>query len=97
MKYQVHKAAFEEVQIYMLEEDCIDLHGLQIDGAILMMKEQIELRRKEGKKILKCQCGMGHHNTVGYSKIKEEVVKTVKELGLKFTEDKEHGYVNIEL
>ena len=40
---------------------------------------------------------MGHHNTVGYSKIKEEVVKTVKELGLNFTEDKEHGYVNIEL
>ena len=97
MKYKVHKAAFEEVQIYMVEEDCIDLHGLQIEGAIIMMKEQIELRKKEGKKILKCQCGMGHHNTVGFSKIKEEVVKTVKELGLNFTEDKEHGYVNIDL
>ena len=68
-----------------------------VQSELMMMKEQIEIRKKQGKKILKCQCGMGHHNTVGYSKIKEEVVKTVKEMGLKFTEDKEHGFVNIEL
>ena len=88
MKYPTHKAVFDEVNIYMNIEDCIDLHGLQIEGAIMMMKEQIELRKKQGKKLLKCQCGMGHHNTVGFSKIKEEFVKTVKEMGLKFTEEK---------
>ena len=62
-----------------------------------MMKEQIAERRKKGKKILKIQCGMGHHNTVGYSKIKEEVVKQLKEMGEKFTEDKDHGFVNVDL
>ena len=97
LKYPTHKAVFDEVNIYMNIEDCIDLHGLQIEGAIMMMKEQIELRKKQGKKILKCQCGMGHHNTVGFSKIKEEVVKQLKEMGEKFTEDKEHGFVNVDL
>ncbi|EKE39701.1 Smr domain containing protein [Entamoeba nuttalli P19] len=97
MKYTTHKAAFDEVQIYEIEEDTIDLHGLQIEGAIIMMKEEIEKRKKEGKKILRCQCGMGHHNTVGFSKIKEEVVKTLNEMGMKYSEDKEHGFVIIEL
>ncbi|EDR24751.1 hypothetical protein EDI_206990 [Entamoeba dispar SAW760] len=97
VKEQAHRAAFKEVQIYMVDEDAIDLHGLQIEGAIMMMKEEVAARRKAGKKILKIQCGMGHHNTVGYSKIKEEVVKQLKEMGEKFTEDKDHGFVNVEL
>ncbi|EKE37078.1 hypothetical protein ENUP19_0057G0059 [Entamoeba nuttalli] len=97
VKEQAHRAAFKEVQIYMVDEDAIDLHGLQIEGAIMMMKEEVAARRKAGKKILKIQCGMGHHNTVGYSKIKEEVVKQLKDMGEKFTEDKDHGFVNVEL
>ncbi|EDR27279.1 hypothetical protein EDI_141040 [Entamoeba dispar SAW760] len=97
MKYTTHKAAFDEVQIYETEEDTIDLHGLQIEGAIIMMKEEIEARKKDGKKILRCQCGMGHHNTVGFSKIKEEVVKTLNEMGMKYSEDKDHGFVIVEL
>ncbi|ELP91989.1 hypothetical protein EIN_386830 [Entamoeba invadens IP1] len=96
-KEQAHRDAFKEVQIYMCDEDCIDLHGLQIDGAVMMMKEEIASRKKAGKKILKLQCGMGHHNTVGFSKIKEEVVKQLKSMGEKYTEDKEHGFVNVQL
>ena len=97
VKEQATRDAFAEVQIYVTEDDMIDLHGLQIDGAIMMMKEELEKRRKAGKKILRIQCGMGHHNTVGYSKIKEEVVKQLKEMGVSFTEDKDHGFVNANL
>ncbi|KAL7713973.1 Smr domain-containing protein [Entamoeba marina] len=96
-KTRVTKDAYNEVQIYVVEDDVIDLHGLQLEGAVVMMKEQIEERRKAGKKILKIQCGMGKHNTVGFSKIKEEVVKNLKSMSEKYTEDKEHGFVNVEL
>ena len=40
---------------------------------------------------------MGHHNTVGFSKIKEELVKYLNENNIKFTEEQDHGFVNIEL
>ncbi|ELP85441.1 hypothetical protein EIN_087630 [Entamoeba invadens IP1] len=92
-KLEAHRGAFNEVQIYMNEEDTIDLHGLQIEGAILMMKEQIEQRKSQGKKVLKLQCGMGHHNTVGFSKIKEEVVKQLQEMKITYTEEADHGLV----
>ena len=97
VKAKVTHDIFNEVNIYMPEEDAIDLHGLLIEGAMMMAFEEIDKRRKAGKKIVKIQCGMGHHNTVGYSKIKEELVKQLKEKGEKFTEDKEHGFVNVDL
>ncbi|EDR24869.1 hypothetical protein EDI_216880 [Entamoeba dispar SAW760] len=97
MKKKATIAIFEEVNIYMVDEDAIDLHGLQIEGALAMVKDQINKRKTAGKSIIKVQCGMGHHNTVGFSKIKEAVVKYCQDEKLSFTEDKEHGFVNISL
>ncbi|EAL45420.1 Smr domain containing protein [Entamoeba histolytica HM-1:IMSS-B] len=97
MKKKATIAIFEEVNIYMVDEDAIDLHGLQIDGALDMVKDQINKRKAAGKSIVKVQCGMGHHNTVGFSKIKEAVVKYCQDEKLSFTEDKDHGFVNISL
>ena len=97
MKIKAAFDCFKEINIYIVEEDVIDMHGLEVEGAVDVVKQQIEERKKQGKKILKIQCGMGHHNTVGYSKIKEAVVEYCKQSGLKFTEDKEHGFVNVDL
>ncbi|ELP86417.1 hypothetical protein EIN_031180 [Entamoeba invadens IP1] len=97
MQKDANKKIFEEVNVYMNEPDAIDMHGLKIENSIDILKEEIDKAKNAGKKILKVQCGMGHHNTVGFSKIKEAVVKYCNDSSIKFDEDKDHGFVNIQL
>ncbi|KAL7715047.1 Smr domain-containing protein [Entamoeba marina] len=95
MKEVAVLACFKEVQTYIIDEDAIDLHGLYIDSAVEMLKATLEERKKNGKNILKVSCGMGHHNTVGFSKIKEAVVKYCADEKLKHSVDDSTGFVTI--
>jgi len=94
-KKEATKKTFDEVNIYCPQENTIDLHGLDIDGAIDMMMEQIAQRKSKGINTIIVSTGMGHHNTVGYSKIREAVVKKCKDEGMKSDVDESNGFVTI--
>ena len=95
LKKKTAKNIFDEVQIYIPEEDTIDLHAQTLEGAVMMLEEQLEEQKKKGRSTLRVSCGMGHHNTVGFSKVKEAVVEKLKEKGMKYEVDESTGFVTV--
>lgn len=68
-------------------EGVIDLHGLQVKDAEMIVTEQIEKAKKKGMAELKIIIGAGHHSDANGPKVGPAVKKLLSDNGTKWHED----------
>jgi len=68
-------------------EGVIDLHGLQVKDAEMIVTEQIEKAKKKGMAELKIIIGAGHHSDANGPKVGPAVKKLLSDNGTKWRED----------